>query len=154
MAALVSFRNISIRRIIPRNEKFFCRLISTSKEKKESNDACPPPNNGHLKIPDFSKPSESKNWISYGYNYHDKEDDRFRMHVSCFCIVTIGFVFTGFLYLYSPSTQNRSWFQREAFIRLHEREQLGLDPIDPNYVDPSKINLPPDDEIGEDDIIV
>lgn len=39
------------------------------------------------------------------------------------------------------------WAQREAFIEVNRREQLGLPFIDPNLVDPEKITLPSEEEL-------
>jgi len=46
------------------------------------------------------------------------------------------------------------WEKREAFLELDRREKLGLPLIDANFVDPSKIHLPSDEELGDFDIIV
>ncbi len=43
---------------------------------------------------------------------------------------------------------------REAYLLLREREEKGLVAVDKNYVDPAKLELPSDDEIGDLPIIV
>lgn len=46
------------------------------------------------------------------------------------------------------------WIAREARLELHRREKLGLPLIDKNYIDPSKIELPSDEELGDTVIII
>ena len=49
---------------------------------------------------------------------------------------------------------DRAWEKREALLEIARREKLGLPLIDPNFVDPSKIHLPTDEELGDFDIII
>jgi len=49
---------------------------------------------------------------------------------------------------------DRAWEKREAFMELQRREKLGLPLIDANFIDPSKIHLPSDEELGDFEIIV
>ena len=49
---------------------------------------------------------------------------------------------------------DHGWEKREAFLELARREKHGLPLIDINLVDPSKIHLPSDEELGDFDIIV
>lgn len=46
------------------------------------------------------------------------------------------------------------WAQREAYLQLRHREAEGLPLIDPNLVDPEKIELPDDEELGKTEIII
>jgi NADH dehydrogenase (ubiquinone) 1 beta subcomplex subunit 11 len=46
------------------------------------------------------------------------------------------------------------WSQREAFLELRRREAAGLPLIDCNLVEPSKISLPSDEELGTTEIII
>jgi len=39
-------------------------------------------------------------------------------------------------------------------MEIARREQLGLPLIDANFIDPSKIDLPSDEELGDFEIIV
>lgn len=48
----------------------------------------------------------------------------------------------------------RHWAQREAFLELRRREALGLPAIDANLIDPEKIELPSEEEIGNFEIII
>ncbi|KAK6625195.1 hypothetical protein RUM43_005486 [Polyplax serrata] len=142
-----------ISKIIKKNFGLSYRVISTTGRKKESHESCPSPESVYKKIPDFSKPLENKNWVSYGFNEEGPHLDKVEMHITFFFF---SFIFFGFIfmYVYYPDFKMENWSQREAYIRLHEREQLGLEPIDFNYVDPSKIVLPPDEELQDEDIII
>jgi len=52
------------------------------------------------------------------------------------------------------SYRDKAWEKREALLEIERREKLGLPLIDINYIDPSKIQLPSDEELGDFDIIV
>lgn len=41
------------------------------------------------------------------------------------------------------------WALREAFLELDRREKAGLPLIDKNLVDPSKLTLPSEEELGD-----
>lgn len=43
---------------------------------------------------------------------------------------------------------------REAYLQLHRREKLGLPLVDKNLIDPAKIELPSDEELGDTEIII
>ena len=43
---------------------------------------------------------------------------------------------------------------REAHLELDRRQRLGLPLIDPDYVPPDQIELPPDESLEDEDIIV
>ena len=46
------------------------------------------------------------------------------------------------------------WCQREAFLRLREREAAGELPISADFVDPKLIELPSEEELGDTEIII
>ena len=46
------------------------------------------------------------------------------------------------------------WSQREAYLLIAKRERDGLPLVDKNFIDPSKINLPSDEELGDTEVIV
>lgn len=48
----------------------------------------------------------------------------------------------------------RDWAQREAYLTIRDREAKGLPFIDPNMVDPAKMELPSDEELGDFEIII
>nr|CAD7568712.1 unnamed protein product [Timema californicum] len=76
------------------------------------------------------------------------------MHATFFFSVTCCLVFGSFIFAYVPDFQLRDWAQREAFLELRRREHLGLPPIDKNLIDPEKIVLPTDEELGDTEIII
>uniref|UniRef100_A0A7R8ZA88 NADH dehydrogenase [ubiquinone] 1 beta subcomplex subunit 11, mitochondrial n=3 Tax=Timema TaxID=61471 RepID=A0A7R8ZA88_TIMDO len=95
-----------------------------------------------------------KNWMSYGFDFDNEQDDRNAMHATFFFSVTCCLVFGSFIFAYVPDFQLRDWAQREAFLELRRREHLGLPPIDKNLIDPEKIVLPTDEELGDTEIII
>jgi len=44
------------------------------------------------------------------------------------------------------------WVIREAYLEVHKREAAGLPLVDKNLVDPIKIRLPSEEEIGDTDV--
>lgn len=48
----------------------------------------------------------------------------------------------------------KNWVWREAFLELERREREGLPLVDPNYVPPETIELPSEEEIGDQEIII
>ncbi|XP_049857818.1 NADH dehydrogenase [ubiquinone] 1 beta subcomplex subunit 11, mitochondrial [Schistocerca gregaria] len=123
------------------------RLISTSKNNRETATVSEPLEQLHPK-------REEKNWISYGFDMKDKEEDRNAMNSTMFFSVTLCLVVGSFIWAYSPDYQNRDWAQREAFLEIRRREALGLPHIDPNLIDPDKVVLPTDEELGDTEIII
>jgi len=98
--------------------------------------------------------NKTKNWVSYGFDVESKIDDRKATHSTFFVGVTLCLVGCGYYLMYLPDYQLRDWAQREAFIELRRRELAGLPAIDPNLIDPSKIVLPTDEELGDTEIII
>ena len=41
------------------------------------------------------------------------------------------------------------WSHREALILLREREAAGIFPVDKNFIDPSRLELPTDEELQD-----
>ncbi|KAF4526010.1 hypothetical protein B566_EDAN000803 [Ephemera danica] len=76
------------------------------------------------------------------------------MNATFFASVTLCLVGGAFILAYLPDYQMRDWSQREAYLELRRREELGLPLIDPNLVDVSKIELPLDEELGDSEIII
>lgn len=104
-------------------------------------------------IPDFTKP-ETQNWVSYGFKRDNETDDLNAMHNFFFMSITLCLVVGGMFYAYFPDFKTRDWSNREAFLELRRREMNGLPLIDRNYVDPAKITLPSDEELGNQEIII
>ncbi len=47
------------------------------------------------------------------------------------------------------SSRRNDWAHREGMLLLREREAAGIFPIDKNFVDPAKLELPTDEELGD-----
>ena len=97
---------------------------------------------------------DKKNWISFGFSTIDPFVDKLTMHVSGFMMVSLILVFGGTMLVHAPDPHLHEWSQREAYLELRRREALGLPPIDADYIDPAKINLPTDEELGNTEIII
>ncbi|XP_036323055.1 NADH dehydrogenase [ubiquinone] 1 beta subcomplex subunit 11, mitochondrial [Rhagoletis pomonella] len=124
------------------------RTIKTS-QKKDDTAAVVAPTTKE----DFANPNP-KNWVSYGFDYKDKVNDRNTTKLSFFTAVTLCLVWGTFLWSYSPDPMLRDWAQREGYLELRRREKAGVDLINPNYVDPASINLPSDEELDGVEIII
>lgn len=153
MASVVGFssRNFINSIIRSRRSNIYLRCISTAKKNSHEENL---QKLDFTNTPDFSKPLENKNWVSFGFDFDDEKEDKLNMNTLGFVGITLMFVFGVMFVAYWPDFEHRNWAKREAFIRLHERERLGLDPIDKNYIDPSKIVLPSDEELGDTEIII
>ncbi|XP_072752357.1 NADH dehydrogenase [ubiquinone] 1 beta subcomplex subunit 11, mitochondrial [Anoplolepis gracilipes] len=95
-----------------------------------------------------------RKWVSYGFSEINEAEDRHILHVTMFVVVTIVFVLGGTVLGYLPDVRGKDWAQREAYLQLRYREEHGLPLIDPNLIDPSKITLPSDEELGDTEIII
>lgn len=142
MAGIMAIQRSFLRKILPaiRNR----RLVSTSNKKYDTVAA---------EVTE-TKAATEKNWVSYGFNYKSKEDDRNALHSVMFVSVTLCLVVGGFYLAYLPDYQLQDWSQREAFLELRRREQNGLPLVDPNFIDPAKIVLPSDEELGDMEIVI
>lgn len=100
-----------------------------------------------------TKPVKRK-WVSYGYSNDDEAEDRHAMHLTMFVTITVVMVLGGTMMAYLPDVRNKDWAQREAYLQLRYREEHGLPLIDRNLIDPSKIILPTDEELGDTEIII
>jgi len=104
-------------------------------------------------VKEEAKPVKRK-WVSYGFSTENEAEDRHALHQTMFVVVTIVFVIGSTVMGYLPDVRGKDWAQREAYLQLRYREEHGLLPIDPNMIDPSKIMLPADEELGDMDIII
>ncbi|XP_067139636.1 NADH dehydrogenase [ubiquinone] 1 beta subcomplex subunit 11, mitochondrial [Centruroides vittatus] len=132
------------------------RHISTSNKNKETasieqKDIMP---RGPQTAEEFADVKSQKNWISYGFDMEDKEEDRSFYRTSFFMLITVCVCGIGFIIMYLPDFRYRDWTMREAYLELHRREKLGLPLIDKNLIDPSKIELPPDEDLVDTEIII
>lgn len=124
-----------------------CRLISTSPKKSDTATTAATEKTSEELDP-------NKNWVSWGWDLKDKEADRNWMNSSFFFSVTLCLVVGGFYLAYTPDNFQRDWSEREAFLELRRREAAGLPAIDANYIEPSKMILPSDEELGDAEIII
>lgn len=131
------------------------RFLSTSSKKSDTATVQPTAAKQEDVI-DFSIEAvkKSTNWVSYGFDRDDKENDRRVMRGCLFISITVCMIFGGFFLAYTPDAKLRDWSQREAFILLREREAAGLLPISPNLIDPSLVELPSDEELADTEIII
>lgn len=144
MASLIFSRSF-LRKTLPIVNR---RLVSTSKKNNETVAA------EVTKATNKVKAVEEKNWISYGFSESSKKDDRTAMHSIFFASVTLCLTGGVFVFLYYPDFHLQDWAVREAFLELKRREDNGLPLIDPNFIDPAKIPLPSDEELGNTEIII
>lgn len=132
------------------------RLVSTSSKKNETSIAKPITSQTSEEVHDFSIEAvkKSKNWVSYGFSITDKEEDRRETRGVFFMGLSVAICGTIFCWAYLPDRQFIEWAQREAYVVLRDREAAGLEPIEANYIDPSLVNLPSDEELGDTEIII
>lgn len=97
---------------------------------------------------------KNKNWVYWGFDSRDKENDYNTTHATFFFSTTLCLVLGGFIFFYQPDFLLRDWAQREAYLELRRREAAGGELISPNYVDPSIIDLPSDEDLGQTEIII
>lgn len=145
MAGVIRLQTSLLRRVIPALNH---RAISTSK--KNSDTATIPADTKTAERPAASV----KNWVTYGFDKKSEEEDKASMHYIFFSSVTLCLVVVGFYWAYLPDYNLRDWAQREAFLELRRREAKGLPLIDPNIIDPSKVTLPSDEDLGDTEIII
>ncbi|XP_064633108.1 NADH dehydrogenase [ubiquinone] 1 beta subcomplex subunit 11, mitochondrial-like [Lineus longissimus] len=97
---------------------------------------------------------ETKDWVSYGYSYTDRDEDEWGHHLLMFAGITIAMVGGSFVIAYMPDPNMRDWAHREAYLELARRERDGLPLVDPDYVPKDSIELPSDEELGNQEIII
>lgn len=142
-------------RIVPRLSNTI-RLVSTSPKKNDTSVAQPLSSQVNEEVTDFSVEAvkKSKNWVSYGFSGDDKEEDRQHTRGVYFMGISVTTIGIIFMWAYLPDRQLQEWSQREAFVVLRQREALGLEPIAADYIDPSLVELPSDEELGNTEIII
>lgn len=128
------------------------RLISSSQKNRDAATV-------DLSKKAAAKPAEpaaatNKNWVSYGFDYKSETEDRNSMHSTFLFTVTFCLVLGSFYWAYLPDPQLQDWAQREGYLELRRREAAGLEPISKDFVDPSQIVLPSDEELGKTEIII
>ncbi|KAG4078697.1 hypothetical protein HA402_015287 [Bradysia odoriphaga] len=149
MASIIRLQNSLLSRCILANASKNYRLISTSPKNRETASIAPNAVKEEAKVE-----TKSKNWVSYGFSYTDKKEDRDATRSSFFFAVTMCIVWGSFVWAYLPDTLMRDWAQREGYLTLRQREAAGLEPISRDLIDPSLITLPSDEELGDTEIII
>ncbi|XP_072943924.1 NADH dehydrogenase [ubiquinone] 1 beta subcomplex subunit 11, mitochondrial [Epargyreus clarus] len=145
MAALIKLGQMPVvQRCVWNHFNKVTRSISTSKKNSDT----------ATTTVDSSSSTEDKNWVSYGFDYYDKNEDTSAHNASFFFSVTLCLVFGSFAFAYAPDVHRRDWTQREAYLELRRREKAGLPLIDPNYIDPKKVKLPSESELADVEIII
>uniref|UniRef100_A0A1B6LK36 NADH dehydrogenase [ubiquinone] 1 beta subcomplex subunit 11, mitochondrial n=1 Tax=Graphocephala atropunctata TaxID=36148 RepID=A0A1B6LK36_9HEMI len=129
------------------------RTISTSNKKNDTTTAVEPT---AVQAEDKKTvgPPKKKYFYEYGFSGKTEEEEHNNMHAMFFTYITMGAVFLGFFIYYKPNHNMHDWALREGYLELRRREQLGLPLIDPNYVDPSTVFLPSDEDLGDTEIII
>ena len=93
-------------------------------------------------------PEKIGHWRTRGFNYEDQVKDTYEFHETLAAMIVGGGV-CFFFWGYGPDFKYRDWARREAYIRTAKREALGLPLIDRNVVDPDRIVLPTEEELGD-----
>ncbi|XP_011297203.1 NADH dehydrogenase [ubiquinone] 1 beta subcomplex subunit 11, mitochondrial [Fopius arisanus] len=124
--------------------------------KRSINTSSKPPQASHTPAAtcDEPLPQQSNNWISWGFSEDDETLDRFGAHLTFFTSVSLCLILGGTILAYTPDPKLREWAQREGYLQLRYREENGLPLISRNYIDPSKIYIPSDEELGDTEIII
>merc|ERR1712012_896521 len=99
-------------------------------------------------------PNDEENYISYGYCAEDRDEDWFHHNFVSFMVFSVGFFVAGFMFAYMPDPKYSNWAAREAFLQMEIRERQGKPLVDCNYVDPSTISLPSDEDLGDTEIVI
>lgn len=129
------------------------RLISTSPKNKDAAAVAAPTTAASEQKTADSKVA-TKNWVSYGFDFRDEVNDRSAMKASYFFSITMCLVWGTFVWSYLPDPQMRDWAQREGFLALRQREAAGQEPISPDYIEPSLIALPSEEDLADTEIII
>lgn len=149
MAAIIRLQNSMLARCILSNGNKNLRFISTSPKNGETASIAPSAAKEETKVE-----VKNKNWVSYGFSYKDKAEDRNATRSSFFFSVTLCLVWGTFIWAYLPDNQMRDWSQRQGYLLLRQREAAGMEPISRDFINPSLITLPSDEELGETEIII
>lgn len=107
-----------------------------------------PPPRSPASPADFRYPEKIGHWKSYGFDYTSPKADAYEMH-ECIGMFVLSFIFFGTLGYYVPDYDLSDWSKREAFLRTHKREALGIPLIDRNVVDPERVMLPTEEELQD-----
>lgn len=95
-----------------------------------------------------------KTWVSYGFSKDNYYEDRLLTHLFLFFGFSWALLGSMWILYYYPDMNHHEWYRREAFLELRRREAAGLPLVDPDYVPPSQVKLPSDEELGSYEIII
>lgn len=107
----------------------------------------PPPRSPRT-ADDFRHPQRLGHWRPMGFDYTSPVRDKYMFHEFLLMTFTGGILILWF-WMYGPDTRENDWARREAFLRTAKREALGLPLIDRDVVDPERIVLPTEEELGD-----
>lgn len=97
---------------------------------------------------DFLHHRKLGHWQSMGYDYTSPTADKYYYHEACGGFF-LAAVYCLWLWSYGPDFKLKEWSKREAYLRTYKREALGLPLIDKNIVDPDRVVLPTEEELGD-----
>jgi len=89
----------------------------------------------------------AENWVSLGYDFHNRQEDA-AMHRLMGFLTVFQLMALCFYWNYNTDFKKHDWAQREAYLEIARREALGLPLIDPDYIPPEKMLLPTDEELA------
>ncbi|CAG2116381.1 unnamed protein product [Medioppia subpectinata] len=144
------------------------RAINASSKKKDSHGSydshssvpsfvpgfMDPQPKGPQTVREFADIESQKNWVSYGWDIGNREEDRFLNRWAFLLVITISTILVPYIMLYYPDYRLHDWSTREAYLELDRRERLGLPLVDKNLVDPNLLVLPSDEELGDTEIYI
>ncbi|XP_059143224.1 NADH dehydrogenase [ubiquinone] 1 beta subcomplex subunit 11, mitochondrial-like [Physella acuta] len=133
--------------------------ISTSEKKKDVGSTVQPmEKSAELKrlteIFKDSNPNKEENYVTYGLDSVNRDNDWFYHHLTMFLCISVGICGGIFIIAYQPDYKFMDWAQREAFLELERRQKEGLPLVDPDYIKADSIVLPSDEELGDTEIII
>lgn len=97
---------------------------------------------------DFRYPQRLGHWKPLGFDYQNPVHDKYAYHEMLGGSVFF-FMLGLWMWSYAPDWKLREWARREAWLRTHKREALGLPLIDRYVVDPDRVVLPTEEELGD-----
>lgn len=155
MSLLTRLNRLTVLRNVLASAHRNVRFISTSPKKSDTATISTTEKSLEKSTEPISVTDEkNKNWVYWGWDTKSKVEDENAMHATMFFSVTLCLVGCTFVYFYQPDFLGRDWAQREAYLELRRREAAGLEPVCPDYIDPSLFNLPSDEELGDTEIII
>lgn len=107
----------------------------------------PPPRSPRT-VEDFKNPGKLGHWVSYGLDWANPKADKWFFHEMSFLMIT-GTILGLWFWAYAPDARNHDWARREAYLRTHQRELLGLPLVDKDVVDPERVVLPTEEELQD-----